>query len=336
MENNNTINAFSKSGMIGNGVNHRRPLPASIGLVEDVDAAVELTGLDVEVVDAVKYAHTSTYESIDLGGERACYKLAEPFQQLGSGIGPTTPYEQPSMLGELAKVVMAEQPGTRIVAGGWWGHKESKAFIQCKLPESRTSHHGRTIEDCILIATGWGGSSSLHIMGTNIIPECTNQFQSMFNGSRSIDTVRHSGNFDYKVLAAKKALVEHVAQFDAWDRALRDMMETPMELDGMVSAVLGARPPAHISNPDRLHGDLLNPAHISWGKRRDSIYREYGQDFNDDIKHTAFGCLMAVQGAEQHFYGGKTKPRTVNAQITRLCNNDAPNAKKAFAYINAQ
>ena len=325
------ISTFTSDGMIGTGGNARRELPGSIDPTTDVNTAMEMAGLNFTVDAAPLSAWTPEFEHIDLGGIRAVYKTGnEPIKQLGKPIGPATPFEQPEVLGEFAKIVLTEIPGSYIGAGGVFGENGCRAFIQPVMPNPLCLTNDHEVFSTFPIMTGWGGTSKLVIMGSNVVPNCTNQFPSMLRDSVKVIALKHSGNFLQKLQDARTALRVQLESTRLWDIEMQRLFDTPFpSITPMVDHVLGDRPDEFVPTDDG--GERRNRAYTNWENKRQAIRAEWDQDFNTDIQGTAFGAVMAVQGAFQHRPWSNTV--TASTQMLALADNNMPEARRAFALV---
>lgn len=325
----NNINIFAGSGMIGTGRNERRELPGSIDPTTDVDAAMDLLGLTFPVVAAPLQAWTPDFQDIDLGGIRTVYN-GDTFRTLGKPIGPATPFEQPEVLGEFAKIVLSEIPGSYIGAGGVFGENGCRAFIQPVMPNPLCLTNDHKVFSTFPIMTGWGGTAKLAIMGSSVVPNCTNQFPSLISDAVKLISLRHSGNFLEKLHTARIALRDQLEATRLWDDEIQRLFDTPFpSITPMVDHVLGDRPAEFLPTDDG--GERRNRAYTNWENRRQAIRAEWDKDFNTDIQGTAFGAVMAVQGAFQHQPWSNTV--TASKQMLALADNKMPEARRAFALV---
>ena len=325
----NHINTFTKDGMIGTGGNVRRELPGSIDPTTDVDTAMKLCGLDFTVAAAPCQAWTPDFQDIDLGGLQTVYNPIIG-KSLGNPIGAATPFEQPEVLGEFAKIVLTEIPGSHIAAGGTFGKNGCRAWIQPVMPNPLCLTNDHEVFTSFPIMTGWGGTATLSILGSNIVPNCTNQFPSMIRDSVRVITLRHSGNFQQKLFDARQALSHQLESTRLWDIEMQRLFDTPFpSITPMVEHVLGDRPAEFVPTDDG--GERRNRAYANWENRREAIRREWDQDFNTDIQGTAFGAVMAVQGAFQHPSWSNTM--TASKQMLALADNKMSEARRAYALV---
>jgi hypothetical protein len=157
-------------------------------------------------------------------------------------------------------------------------------------------------------------------MASNFRPSCTNQWGELLRHSQRLTAVAHTASSEMRLREAVFTLQAAVTQFDEWDLALRELIATPAAMTTHLDNISGPRP------------DKAGRGLTIWENTRDRVWDEYGKAFNDNIVGTAYGVLMAAQGADEHT-SKCGKGKRPEQQLGRLTTGRYPLARRAMASL---
>lgn len=177
----------------------------------------------------------------------------------------------------------------------------------------------------LLFYTSQDGSKPLAVRFTNVRVECMNTFSMAFGkASQLVQTIRHTTNATQYAAQAESALKQALETFDLLDMEIEALLNTPLNSAGVnnvFKGVLGERPD---------EGRSLT----MWTKAHDGMHDEWNQSFNSNIKYTAWGAVMAVNGYE--LWGQSARGQTVaEKQFKHLLGGDYKLTQKALAMVTA-
>jgi hypothetical protein len=222
---------------------------------------------------------------------------------------------QNAVLADLGDAIISCAPGAKYVAGGARNHGEM-TFLQIQLPEALYLGHGEDVSRFITLFTNHNGGKIIS-MASNFRASCTNQWGELLKQSQRLTAVAHTASSEMRLREAVFTLEAAVAQFDEWDLALRELIATPARLTDHIGNIVGPRP------------DKEGRSLTIWENTWERVSAELRQDFNSNINGTAYGVLMAAQGADEHTSkcGVGKRPEQ---QIGRLVTARYPLARRAI------
>lgn len=227
---------------------------------------------------------------------------------------------QNSALAELGDQIVKFRPDFRYVGGG-----QSPTGETCYLI-LESEEVVRFAEDdfgarSILIATDHNGNYPLFGVASTVRFNCTNQFTLARKQGKRLFNIRHTSGAEWAIVAAKQALIEQVKQYDAVDDELSRLLDTPVTMTEVRTAIIGERP-AVGGRPQ-----------TNWDATWDRLVAEYTADWNIDHMGTAFGVVMAAQGADEHSSRCKKGQRDTQ-RINRLVKSNYPMMDRALEAVS--
>jgi hypothetical protein len=287
-----------------------RNLPMGITPCTNGKVALMLAGIDWEVET------TSLADLTDLG--RAADTTISHRSDNGDIIGINGKKHvviQNAVLAELGDAIIGCAPGAKYVAGGARNMGEM-TFLQIELPSPLRLGEGEEVSRFITLYTNHNGGKIV-TMASNFRPSCTNQWGELLRQSQRLTAVAHTASSEMRLREAVFTLEAAVTQFDEWDLALRELIATPARLADHIGNIVGPRP------------DKEGRTLTIWENTWERVSAELKQDFNSNINGTAFGVLMAAQGADEHTSkcGVGKRPEQ---QIGRLVTARYPLARRAL------
>ena len=172
----------------------------------------------------------------------------------------------------------------------------------------------------LLVYTSHDGSKPFAVRFTNVRVQCMNTMSmAMGKASELLHTVRHTSNALAYVKEAEDSIKAAVQTFDLMD----------MEIEALLSQQMPK--PVAISMFKEILGEPTDSkrGQTMWESAFDGIVAEYNADFNDNIRNTAWGMVMAVNGYElwSQQSRGQTKGEK---QFKHLLDGKYPMTQKAF------
>lgn len=254
--------------------------------VTDVDRAFTLAGIDWTVSEHL----LSEFVTLGLANEHKLVVRDDTQDILGIG---SSRYGliQNDVLKHLVGPVLQFRPDAHIESAGAL-FKGKVIWCLVRLDEE-TKVFGKGGDErqfrYMLFYTSHDGSKPLAVRFTNVRVECMNTFSmTMGKASQLVQTIRHTTNAESYAIAAQDALRAAVEQFDLLDLEIENLLSIEMSKSDTFTTfkrVLGDRPDS---------GRSLT----MWDKAFDGIVEEWNADFNSNIRGTAWGTVMAVNGYE--------------------------------------
>lgn len=141
----------------------------------------------------------------------------------------------------------------------------------------------------LLAYTSHDGSKPFAVRFTNVRVQCMNTMSiAMGKASELLHTVRHTSNALAYVKEAEDSVKAAVQTFDLMDMEIEAMLSTSLS---KAQAMAGFK--QLLGEPtDSKRGQTM------WESAFDGIVSEYNADFNDNIRGTEWGFVMAVNGYE--------------------------------------
>lgn len=177
----------------------------------------------------------------------------------------------------------------------------------------------------LLFYTSHDGSKPLACRFTNVRVECMNTFSMAFGkASQLVQTIRHTSNATQYAIQAQQAVKAAITTFGLMDMEIAALLTQPMALVEALETfqkVLGERPDT---------GRALT----MWDKAYDGIIAEYDADFNANIRNSAWGAVMAVNGYE--LWGQTARGQsTAQKQMRHLLDGQYKMTTKALTLVGA-
>lgn len=177
----------------------------------------------------------------------------------------------------------------------------------------------------LLFYTSHDGSKPLAVRFTNVRVECMNTFSMAFGrASQLVQTIRHTTNATQYAVQAESALKQALETFDLLDMEIETLLAREhSKSDSMTTfkTILGDRPDE-------------GRARTMWDKQFDGIVDEWNADHNQNIRGTAWGTVMAVNGYE--LWGQSARGQTVaEKQMKHLLDGRYKLTEKALALVGA-
>lgn len=178
----------------------------------------------------------------------------------------------------------------------------------------------------LLFYTSQDGSKPLAVRFTNVRVECMNTFSMAFGkASQLVQTIRHTTNATQYAAQAESALKQALQTFDLLDMEIETLLNTEhskQDTFNVFKSVLGERP----SEQGR--------SQTMFDKAFDGIVGEWNADHNQNIRGTAWGTVMAVNGYE--LWGQPARGQTVaEKQFKHLLDGRYKLTEKALAMVTA-
>jgi phage/plasmid-like protein (TIGR03299 family) len=235
---------------------------------------------------------------------------------------------QNDSLAHLSQAIVDFRPDAHIESAGALFHGKVAWFL-IRLDDEAKSFGRKGDEQMfryLLAYTSHDGSKPFAVRFTNVRVECMNTISLAWgkNASQLLHTVRHTSNALNYVYEAEAAVKEAVQTFSVMDMEIEALLNTEM------------RKPAAMSMFRTLLGDPTDTPRgkTMWEKAFDGIVDEYNADHNANIKDTAWGAVMAVNGWE--LWGqtarGQSKPEK---QMRHLLDGKYDLTSKALALVGA-
>lgn len=242
------------------------------------------------------------------------------------GIGsPRYGLIQNDAMARLSEAIIQFRPDAHIESCGALFHGKVTWMLIALDDEVRTFAGGDEKQfRYMLVYTSHDGSKPFAVRFTNVRVECMNTFSmAMGKANQMVHTVRHTSNALQYVYEAEQAVKQAVQTFDLLDLEIERLLMqemSPAETAGLFKKVIGERP------------DEKGRSQTMWENTLDSIVAELKADHNDNIRGTAWGAVMAVNGYElwgQTVRGQKREEK----QFKALLDGKYPLTERALALV---
>jgi phage/plasmid-like protein (TIGR03299 family) len=242
------------------------------------------------------------------------------------GIGsPRYGLIQNDALAQLSDAIIQFRPDAHIESCGALFHGKVTWMLIALDDEVRTFANGDEKQfRYMLVYTSHDGSKPFAVRFTNVRVECMNTFSmAMGKANQMVHTIRHTSNAAQYIYEAENAVKAAVQTFDLLDIEIERLLMAEMsqrETVDLFKKVMGDRP------------DEKGRAMTLWDNTFDAIVAEFKADHNDNIRGTAWGAVMAVNGYElwgQTVRGQKREEK----QFKALLDGKYPLTEKALALV---
>lgn len=177
----------------------------------------------------------------------------------------------------------------------------------------------------LLVYTSHDGSKPFAVRFTNVRVQCMNTFSmAMGKANEMLHTVRHTSNALHYVKEAEDSVRAAIQTFDLMDMEIEELLGTEMKRGAALASfkkVLGE--PTDSKRSQTMYDNAFS-----------AIVQEYDADFNDNIKNTAWGMVMAVNGYELHRQTSRGQSNS-EKQFKHLLAGQYPLTAAAFALATA-
>jgi hypothetical protein len=293
-----------------------RGIPCGIGENRDKHEALERAGLNY------------TVNSVPLS-ELSDAKYANKFFAAvrstdGAMLGVNSSrfhHFQPSLLGDFAEAIIKIRPDAHINLGG-------------QSLDERTQFLGVCLDDAPVRAAGgdgryrhilmYNGTNGNRVFGGHAVTQemrCMNMFRALLKGGSQLFSLGHNFSSRLLVPTAMEAVQNAVKLYDEMDieieRLLSIKIDSPVQLLG---AIAGVRP----DEPGR--------GLTEWEKRFDALCAEYKADYNTNLRGTAWGIVMASEGADEHRSRVVRGNRDIQ-RVNRMLTGNYPLTTRALALV---
>lgn len=285
----------------------------------DANEATRLAGLDWQV-DEVSLK--DIYDR-PLADEHKLRVRSSDGAVLGVG-SPRYGVIQNSEAERMAEAILGIRPDAHIESAGALFHGKVVWFLVRLDDETKSFRDGDTHYRYMLIYTSHDGTRPFAVRFTNVRVQCMNTFSlAIGKASELVHTIRHTSNAKDYVTEAIAATQAAMATFDLMDLEIERLLTTEMSKPYALAAfgkVLGERK----EDPGR--------SQTMWDNAFHAIVNEWNADYNDDIRGTAWGTVMAVNGYElwDRTVRGRTRPE---AQMAALLGGDYALTAKALTLV---
>lgn len=260
-----------------------RGIPCGIGTSRDKDYALEAAGLNY-TVNSVPLSQLS-----DAKYANKFYAAVRSTDGAMLGVNSSRFHHfQPSLLGDFAEAIIKIRPDAHINLGG-------------QSLDERTQFLGVCLDDTPVKAAGgdgryrhilmYNGTNGNRVFGGHAVTQemrCMNMFRALLRGGSQLFSLNHNFSARLLIPTAMEAVQNAVKLYDEMDieieRLLSVKIDRPVEMLGQIA---GTRPD---------DGRALT----EWEKRFDALCAEYKADYNENIRGTAWGVVMAAEGADEH------------------------------------
>ena len=216
---------------------------------------------------------------------------------LGRSVSTSYSVQQNTVLADIGDHVVAAFGGTYsnvIVKGGG-----EEVGLTLTLPMNTYIGDGREIVNRLTLLKGHGGVRNIIAVAHGLDMFCTNQVLSMIRNGQTVANISHTASADIKLAGLHQVLLGVLRHQDEWNDALIGLLHTEARLAPTLDAVFGRWP----SLDGCKTADAAARATRRWEERRGHVADEYQKEFNDHVRGTAYGVLMAFQGREEHIDG---------------------------------
>ena len=247
---------------------------------------------------------------------------------LGRSVSPGYNMQQNDVLADIGDHVVAAFGGTysNVIVKG----SGEEVGLTVKLPMNTYIGDGREIVNRLTLLKGHGGVRNIIVVAHGLDLFCTNQVLSMIRNGQTVANISHTASADIKLEGLHRVILGVLRHQDEWNDALIGLLNTEARLATTLDSVFGRYP----NMPAAADANEAARIQRRWEERRTAVVDEYQKDFNDHVRGTAFGVLMAFQGREEHI-DGNGNMRTEQQKIGRFCKQTQPLAEKAYAALTA-
>jgi phage/plasmid-like protein (TIGR03299 family) len=183
-----------------------------------------------------------------------------------------------------------------------------------------------TILPYLMLSTSHDGSHAMGARNLNFRPECMNGFAWAVAGTQSEITVKHTRNAQNYLAEARRVLALHYDHQERLMAEIEDMLREPCNYEPVVDALVGDRP---VPEPGKQEGR----SQTEWDKRRAGLFRAYNRADLNNVRHSAWGAVMAVNSYELWEQGFKGDDRAVSQAKRLLTNGGYPLTSKARSLV---
>lgn len=293
-----------------------RGVPFAITEGRDKHAALEAAGLNY-TVDAVPL------DRLGVKGQYADKFVAAVRSSDGAVLGVNSSrfmHFQPSMLGDFAEAVIKIRPDAHISLGGTSLDDRTQFLGVCLDAEPVRAPGGDGRYRHILMYNGTNGN---RIFGGHAVTQemrCMNMFRALLKGGSQIFRLGHNWSSRQLIPTAIKAIQDAVRLYDEMDIEIERLLDIkvadPMP---MFHTIAGERP------------DKDGRALTEWDRRFDALVAEYNAEYNSNIRGTAWGVVMAAEGADEHH--SRVRGSRDSQRIGRMLTGTYPLTSRALALI---
>jgi phage/plasmid-like protein (TIGR03299 family) len=232
---------------------------------------------------------------------------------------------QNAEVANMAQAIIEFRPDAHVESAGALHHGKVVWNLLALDDQVRTLSAGDKHYRYMLVYTSHDGSRPFAVRFTNVRVQCQNTFSiALGEGSVLLHKVRHTKNaLDY-IREAHESVKQAINTFDLWDVEMERLINTPVSKSdnyAVIKAVLGEPSDS-------------KAAMTRWDNVFDAIDREYNADFNANIRGTAWGTIMAVNGYELHSQTSRGQSKA-DKQFTHLLSGKFPLTAKAVYATNA-
>lgn len=228
---------------------------------------------------------------------------------------------QPQVLGVLADAVLKLRSDAYVDSAGQSPNGQLQ-FLSVTLNDEPIVGPNGGQHRKILLVNGTNGNSKLRGIAYNLELACMNQFPAIFRKGSELLSLGHTWSAAQALPTAMRALQDSVRIYDEMDAEIERLLSTPVNAPmHVLGQVVGPRPEE-------------GRAVTEWEKRFDAIVAEYRAEWNDNIRGTAWGVVMAAQGADEH--ASKSKRGLKDTQrVLRVIRNQYPLMGRALTLVGA-
>lgn len=260
-----------------------RGIPCAIDGVRDKHIALERAGLNYNV-NSVPLSQLS-----DAKYANKFYAAIRSTDGAMLGVNSARFHHfQPSLLGDFAEAIIKIRPDAYINLGGQSLDERTQFLGVCLDGDAVKAPGGDGRYRYILMYNGTNGN---RVFGGHAVTHelrCMNMFRALLKDGSQLFSLGHNFSARHLIPTALEAVQNAVKLYDEMDieieRLLSVKVSNAMDIIGKIA---GERPD---------EGRALT----EWEKRFDAIVAEYRADYNDNIRGTAWGVVMAAEGADEH------------------------------------
>lgn len=230
-------------------------------------------------------------------------------------------------MAELADAVMEMNSSFTVVGGGAFPNGD-KTYMVLKSDHVLTfgQDDDRGFSN-IMLVNDFNGNSPLVACGFLGRFFCTNQIAGITKRQNRLVSVTHTKSKDWKIVAAKDTLRAAVHEMDELERELQRLLETEMAPARAEAIAIGECPTEKIDDDGRVTN---RRAITEWERRLTEFRSEYNADYNDHLKGTALGAVMAGQGMDEHL--SRSLDRDVS-RVNRVMDANFPTMHRVLAAV---
>jgi hypothetical protein len=262
------------------------------------------------------------------GGERFIQSVRDDNGFLVGVNGRRHTVIQNESLAELGDTIIQMNAGFKYVGGGAFPNSDKTYLV---LAGERTLNFGQADDNgfnAILLVNDFNGNSPLTATGFVGRLFCTNQISGLTRkGNQTLCRIAHTASSTWKLQAAKDTLRAAVHEMDETERELQRMLETPLTADAALQLAVGP-PPIEVLNEEGIRANQR--AFTTWETKRTSFRAELNAPWNEHLKGTALGAVMAAQGIDEHQSRSADREK---ARVDRLITANFPTMRKVLAAV---